>query len=139
MTDVNSASMGIGIVTCGYNEKSTNPAGGTPIDGDNTRVQEGQVPRLGYDLEPRIMETTGRLAKIITDFYQIKPDNVIAHGDMATDANGNIGRKVDPGGKCDWKKWFDEYGLSAWHDLTLAIKILASLVDRYIDPPQAIE
>ena len=121
-TDVNSASIGIGMVTLGYNEKSTHPAGGTPIDGDNTRVQAGKVPRLWYALTPKMTKTTGLLAKIITNFYQIKPDNVIAHGDMATDAQGNLGRKVDPGPLFPWKDFYNEYEIGAWYDLAEPLK-----------------
>lgn len=50
------------------------------------------------------------LVKDIAERYQILPQNILAHSDIAPT------RKEDPGPKFPWKKLYTDYGVGMWYD-----------------------
>ena len=78
LTDVNSRSIGIELA--------------------NTGAQPFSEPQ---------MQTLEALLAVIFDRWQIAPERVIGHADMA------LGRKIDPGPRFDWRR-LARRGLSVW-------------------------
>ena len=63
-----------------------------------------------YEYPDYQIKKVGSLVLDIINRYQIKPNYVLAHSDIAPQ------RKSDPGPKFPWKKLYDEYGIGAWYD-----------------------
>lgn len=74
-----------------------------------------------YDYPEHQVKKVGSLALDIINRYQIKPNYVLAHSDIAPQ------RKSDPGPKFPWKKLYDEYGIGAWYDETTKTQFLESI------------
>jgi N-acetylmuramoyl-L-alanine amidase len=88
-TALNAASIGIEIVNVGYRDS---PEG-----------------RRYFEFPPEQIDLVIALVKKIVAEHHIKPENVVAHSDIAP------GRKPDPGPLFPWKRLADE-GLILWPD-----------------------
>lgn len=102
---LNASSIGIEIVNTGY------PA------------NEADIPlmqRHWQDFTPAQLSSLASLLSQLTQRYQIPPDRLLGHSDIAP------GRKVDPGPRFPWKQLHDEYGLGAWPDEIRVHQLLAS-------------
>lgn len=63
-----------------------------------------------YEYPEHQIKKVGSLALDVVTRYQIKPNYILAHSDIAPQ------RKSDPGPKFPWKRLYDEYGIGAWYD-----------------------
>lgn len=97
-TNINDSSVGIEIVNMGYTGAETDPLIWQPYS-------EKQI------------EAVKALAKDIIRRYQITPDNVIGHSDVAPL------RKTDPGVLFPWRELADE-GIGAWPEPERVIRYL---------------
>ncbi|WP_413734767.1 N-acetylmuramoyl-L-alanine amidase [Sodalis sp. RH21] len=84
----------------------------------NTGFTEDETGKTWYDFHPRQIELVARLAKDVIRRYQISPDNVVAHSDIAPQ------RKYDPGPLFPWAQ-LAQRGVGAWPDKTTVDKYLA--------------
>jgi N-acetylmuramoyl-L-alanine amidase len=94
---LNLHSLGIELVNMGYKEKESQPEG----------IFRGD--RQWYQFDERQIEASIKLSRYLVRKYKIKPEDVVAHGDIAPK------RKVDPGPLFPWQI-FAEQGISAWPD-----------------------
>ncbi|MHC1481381.1 N-acetylmuramoyl-L-alanine amidase [Frateuria aurantia] len=92
---LNAASIGIEIVNMGY---------------PGAEAQWPLMQRHWATFPLRQMQAVGTLAREIVLRYQISPDRVIGHGDIAP------GRKVDPGPAFPWEWLYRNYAVGAWPD-----------------------
>lgn len=97
-TNLNDSSVGIEIVNLGYEQKL--------------------FERAWYPWDARQINVVARLAGDIIKRYDISPDNVVGHSDVAPT------RKVDPGPLFPWKQLADE-GIGAWPDSATVQQFLA--------------
>lgn len=97
-TNLNDSSIGIENVNLGYEQKL--------------------MEREWYAWDARQIKLLARLASDIIKRYDITPDNVLGHSDVAPT------RKVDPGPLFPWKQLADE-GIGAWPDSTTVQQFLA--------------
>lgn len=95
--DVNTYSIGIEIVNAGFRAYPFQPPG-TIVPGS---------PVEWYPFKPKQIEAVIELSSDIVKRYGIKPQNVIAHSDLAP------GRKEDPGPLFPWEK-LAQSGVGAW-------------------------
>ncbi|AZI20722.1 N-acetylmuramoyl-L-alanine amidase [Chryseobacterium taklimakanense] len=91
ITNLNDTSIGIEIVNPGY-------------------TADAQGVKTFYDYPEWQFKKVGELVKDLVKRYDIKPQNVIAHSDIAPT------RKEDPGPKFPWKRLYNEYGVGMWYD-----------------------
>ncbi len=84
----------------------------------NTGFTESAAGKRWYPYAPEQVELVARLAKDIIQRYRIKPDNVVAHSDIAPL------RKSDPGPLFPWAQ-LAERGIGAWPDKNAVDKYLA--------------
>ena len=107
--DVNTVSIGIENINLGFRCKPNHSPG--------TRVRG--IPEEWYPYDEELIKTLGPLCKDIIERYNIRPENVIGHSDMACNRGTNhLGRKVDPGPLFPWERIHREHGIGAWYDLT---------------------
>ncbi len=107
-TDVNSTSIGIENINLGYRNQEGQPPG---------QKVEGS-PKEWYPYDEELLHTLGPLCQDIVERYEIKPNNVIGHSDMATiRETGSLGRKIDPGPLFPWERLHRTYDVGAWHNL----------------------
>ena len=99
MTNLNDTSIGIEIVNTGY-------------------TADSQGVKTFYDFPEWQVKKVGELVKDLVKRYDIQPQNVIAHSDIAPT------RKQDPGPKFPWKRLYDEYGVGMWYDDATKMKYL---------------
>lgn len=97
-TNLNDSAIGIENVNLGYEQKL--------------------MEREWYAWDARQIKLLARLASDIIKRYDITPDNVLGHSDVAPT------RKVDPGPLFPWKQLADE-GIGAWPDSTTVQQFLA--------------
>lgn len=97
-TNLNDSSIGIENVNLGYEQKL--------------------MEREWYSWDARQIKLLARLASDIIKRYDITPDNVLGHSDVAPT------RKVDPGPLFPWKQLAGE-GIGAWPDSTTVQQFLA--------------
>ncbi|WP_151992933.1 N-acetylmuramoyl-L-alanine amidase [Buttiauxella massiliensis] len=71
-------------------------------------TRQGRVKQF-YPFNPAQISALERLAKVIIARYQIQPQNVVAHADIAPQ------RKVDPGPLFPWQQ-LAQQGVGAWPD-----------------------
>jgi len=115
-TDVNTASIGIENINIGYKRKDEH--------GSGTKVKG--LTEEWYEYDKELIETLGPLCKDIIERYNIKPENVIGHSDMATNrGTEHLGRKVDPGPLFPWQEFHFKYGVGAWYELSRPLSIVA--------------
>lgn len=93
-TGINTGSIGIEIVNLGAREQGT----GIP-----------ESPEQWQAFTPSQMERLTALLKDIVKRHKIKPENIVAHSDIAPQ------RKIDPGPRFDWQQLAKE-GLGRWYD-----------------------
>jgi N-acetyl-anhydromuramyl-L-alanine amidase AmpD len=89
-TNLNDTSIGIEIVNLGV----------STVDGE-TRL---------HPFEDSQIRKTAHLVKYIARKYQIDPENILGHSDVAP------GRKIDPGPLFPWERLYREFGIGAWYD-----------------------
>lgn len=94
-TNLNDTSIGIEIVNGGF------VADDTPGDDDG---------RHFYDFRPEQISKVIALVKDLAQRYNIKPDHILAHSDIAPT------RKQDPGPKFPWKLLYEKHNLGMWYD-----------------------
>ena len=97
-TNLNDSSVGIENVNLGYEQK--------------------MMEREWYAWDARQIKLLARLASDIIKRYDITPDNVVGHSDVAPT------RKVDPGPLFPWKQLADE-GIGAWPDSATVQQFMA--------------
>ncbi|EJL88725.1 negative regulator of beta-lactamase expression [Herbaspirillum sp. CF444] len=97
-SNLNDTSIGIEIVNPGYTDEG--------------------AERRWYDYAPGQMDLIGKLALDIISRYQIAPENVLAHSDIAPQ------RKYDPGPRFPWQA-LSRQGIGAWPDELVVEKYLA--------------
>lgn len=97
-TNLNDSSVGVEIVNLGYEQK--------------------MMERDWYPWDAKQIKLVTRLASDIIKRYDITPDNVVGHSDVAPT------RKVDPGPLFPWKQLAAE-GIGAWPDSTTVQQFLA--------------
>jgi len=115
-TDVNTVSIGIENINIGFKFKKEHGSG----------IKVGGLTEEWYAYDKELIETLGPLCKDIVERYSIKPENVIAHSDMAlTRGTGHLGRKVDPGPLFPWGEFHRKFGVGAWYDLTRPLSTVA--------------
>jgi len=93
--NLNDTSIGIEIVNEGY------------IKDDNPSDDDG---RYFYDFKPYQIEKVAALVKDLAQRYNIKPNHILGHSDVAPT------RKQDPGPKFPWKLLYEKYNLGMWYD-----------------------
>lgn len=89
--NINDSSIGIEIVNLGFT-----------VDASGQRVFQ-PYPEYQY-------KKIAALVKDIVTRYQIKPQNVLGHSDIAPT------RKQDPGPLFPWKRLYDEHQIGMWYD-----------------------
>lgn len=94
---LNLHSLGIEHVNMGYRQDSSEPYG----------IFRGD--REWYQFDERQMYASIKLSQRLVNTYHIKPEDVVAHGDIAPK------RKVDPGPLFPWKSFADNC-VGAWPD-----------------------
>lgn len=87
----------------------------------NPGFTDGSMARKWYPYDPQQIALVANMAQDIIHHYQISPDNVVAHSDIAPL------RKYDPGPLFPWKM-LARRGIGAWPDKTVVNKYLASRV-----------
>lgn len=97
-SNLNDSSVGVEIVNPGYEQKL--------------------MERVWFPWDARQIKLVARLASDIIKRYDITPDNVLGHSDVAPT------RKVDPGPLFPWKQLADE-GIGAWPDSSTVQQYLA--------------
>lgn len=97
-TNLNDSAIGVEIVNLGYEQKL--------------------MEREWYPWDARQIKLLARLASDIIKRYDITPDNVVGHSDVAPT------RKVDPGPLFPWKQLADA-GIGAWPDSATVQQFLA--------------
>jgi len=108
-TDVNTTSIGIENINIGFKWEDEH--------GPGTKVKG--LTEEWYEYDKKLIETLGPLCKDIVQRYNIKPENVICHSDMALNrGSDHLGRKVDPGPLFPWEEFHTKFGVGAWYDLT---------------------
>ncbi|WDI34317.1 N-acetylmuramoyl-L-alanine amidase [Entomospira nematocerorum] len=113
---LNSASIGIEIVNLGYIDIE-------PVfDQHNSLIEDGYhvweaENRYWFYYDPAQIEAVKILAKDIVDRYNIEPQHVLGHTDIAPL------RKSDPGPLFPWRELYDA-GIGAWYDDDLFLKYL---------------
>lgn len=85
-TNLNDSSLGIEIVNNGQ------------INGEFVPYKDFQIEQVAV------------LVKYLSDKYQIPPENILGHSDIAPQ------RKSDPGALFPWKELYEKYGLGMWYD-----------------------
>lgn len=85
-TNLNDSSLGIEIVNNGQ------------INGEFVPYKDFQIEQVAI------------LVKYLSDKYQIPPENILGHSDIAPQ------RKSDPGALFPWKELYEKYGLGMWYD-----------------------
>lgn len=85
-TNINDSSIGIEIVNEGE------------VNGEFTPYKDFQIEQLAV------------LLRYLSDKYQIPPENILGHSDIAPQ------RKSDPGPLLPWKELYTKYGLGMWYD-----------------------
>lgn len=56
------------------------------------------------------IKKTARLIKKLSEKYNVSPDKILGHSDIAPQ------RKTDPGPLFPWERMYREYGIGAWYD-----------------------
>lgn len=102
--NLNDSSIGIEIVNTGY-----------------TQGADGK--REFYPYPEHQFRKVAALVKDLVTRYQIQPQNVLGHSDVAAT------RKQDPGPLFPWKRLYHEYGVGMWYDDATKERYL-----RMIDP-----
>lgn len=97
--NLNDTSIGIEIVNPGY---TINSSGGKTF----------------YPYPEWQFKKVAALVKDIANRYQILPENILGHSDVAPT------RKQDPGPLFPWKRLYTEYGLGMWYDDATKMKYL---------------
>lgn len=103
--NLNDSSIGIEIVNKGFIEEAGK--------------------RIYYDFPEHQIRKVAMLVKDIANRYNILPNNILAHSDVAPL------RKSDPGPKFPWKRLYEEYGIGMWYDTETRDRILSE-IDPYI-------
>lgn len=70
--------------------------------------EEGGKITKWYPFDETQITTSGNLCRAIVACHDIRPQNVVAHGDIAP------GRKHDPGILFPWERLYKEFGVGAW-------------------------
>jgi N-acetyl-anhydromuramyl-L-alanine amidase AmpD len=91
--NLNSESIGIEIVNEGFPEIQNN----LPV-----------WQRSWYFYPKGQIQAVAELMRNLVDKYQIAPERVIGHSDIAP------GRKFDPGPRFPWQEIYEKYGIGAW-------------------------
>lgn len=95
-TFLNDTSIGIEIVNAGI-QSNTNKQGYRQYDDF-------------IDYEPKQIEKLAQLLLDLAKKYDIPPQHMIGHSDIAPS------RKIDPGAKFPWELLYKRYGIGAWYD-----------------------
>lgn len=88
------------------------------IENVNLGYEQKMMGREWYAWDARQIKLLARLASDIIKRYDITPDNVVGHSDVAPT------RKVDPGPLFPWKQLADE-GIGAWPDSATVQQFMA--------------
>lgn len=98
--NINDTSIGIEIGNIGIKEydKSEEEFGFFIPEERYIEFSEGQIKKLAHLLKDLIAR------------YNIKPEDILGHSDIAPT------RKIDPGAKFPWERLYREYGIGAWYD-----------------------
>lgn len=88
------------------------------VENVNLGYEQNLMEREWYAWDARQIKLLARLASDIIKRYDITPDNVLGHSDVAPT------RKVDPGPLFPWKQLADE-GIGAWPDSSTVQQFLA--------------
>lgn len=94
---INSTSIGIEIVNDGI-AHSKRTQQGMPNYHDFVDYDERQIQKVAF------------LINNLADKYQVLPQNILAHSDIAPT------RKLDPGAKFPWERLYRDYGIGAWYE-----------------------
>lgn len=94
---LNDTSIGIEIVNDGIARDKRNSSGLPPY-------------HHFVDYEERQIQKVAFLLKTLADKYQVLPQNILAHSDIAPT------RKTDPGAKFPWERLYQDYGIGAWYE-----------------------
>ncbi len=100
--NLNLNSLGIEHVNMGYKVKDSQPKG-TSVPGSSEEW---------YPFDDEQIKASIALSKYLVAQYNIKPENVVGHSDIAPK------RKVDPGPLFPWKRLHEE-GVGAWPNLAI--------------------
>ena len=73
-------------------------------------VNEGQVNGEFVPYKDFQIEQVAVLLKYLSDKYEIPPENILGHSDIAPQ------RKSDPGALFPWKELYTKYNLGMWYD-----------------------
>lgn len=107
---LNSYSIGIEIVNPGFSEVGQDPC---TENVDIWNLKNGRQvlgsPYLWYSFTQAQVESVINLCKEIMTRYDIRPENIIGHSDIAP------GRKVDPGPLFPWQE-LAQHGIGIWYD-----------------------
>lgn len=121
---LNSYSIGIEIVNPGFSELHQDPCTQNEnVWNKNSSKFVAGSPYFWYPFTPEQIKSTIALCKEIINRYDIKPENILGHSDVAP------GRKVDPGPLFPWKELAED-GIGIWYnDQTLSENISAPILE----------
>lgn len=106
---MNTYSIGIEIVNPGFSKTNKNPCTiNQDIWNQSTAVQVAGSSYYWYHFTPEQVDSVIKLCKDIMQRYDIAPELVLGHSDIAP------GRKVDPGPLFPWQK-LAQKGVGVWH------------------------
>lgn len=110
---LNNYSIGIEIVNPGFSEIGQDPCTeNVNIWNQENGHQVSGSPHLWYSFTQAQIESVINLCKEIINRYDIKPENILGHSDIAP------GRKVDPGPLFPWQE-LAQQGVGIWYDQNL--------------------
>lgn len=90
-------------------------------------VNQARDVEGGYEFPDFPEHQVRKVAELVKDIamrYQIPPQNILAHSDIAPS------RKQDPGPKFPWKKLYTDYGIGMWYDEITVQNIISSLQEN---------
>ena len=78
------------------------------IENVNRGFEEQAEGKKWFAFDTLQVKALGKLSRKIIEKYQIKPNNIVGHADIAPD------RKQDPGILFPWQELYEKYGIGAW-------------------------